>query len=107
MTTWVEACALNDIDEEDLVEFTHGDTVLVIARDDAGGVYALDGHCTHEQVRLCDGFIFGCVLECPRHNGRFDLRDGSTQGGPVIDGLRHYPVELRNGRVWVDLADPR
>lgn len=104
MTMWIDAGPLADIEEEDLIEFRHDDKILVIARDDAGGVYALDGLCTHEQVQLCDGFVFGCIVECPRHNGRFDIRDGSTQGGPVIDGLRTYPVELRDGHVWVDLA---
>lgn len=103
MTNWVDACALDDVDEEDLIEFAHGDRTMIIARDDAGGVYALDGHCTHEQVRLCEGFVFGCVIECPRHNGRFDIRDGSTQGGPVVEVLKCYPVDVREGRVWVDV----
>lgn len=105
MSDWINAGPLDAIEEEDLIEVVHDDRVLIVARDDDGGVHALDGLCTHEHVRLCDGFVFGCVVECPRHNGRFDLRDGSTQGGPVIDALRRYPVEIRDGEVWIDLGD--
>lgn len=103
MSGWVDAGTLDAIEEEDLIRFDHNGSTYIIARDDTDGVYAADGLCTHEQVHLSDGFVFGCILECPRHQGRFDLRDGAPKGGPVTSGLKTYPVEVRGGRVFVKL----
>lgn len=103
MSGWVDAGPLDAIEEEDLIRFDHGGSTYIVARDDAGGIYAAEGLCTHERVHLADGFVFGCIVECPRHQGRFDLRDGAPKGGPVTDGLRTYPAEVRDGRVFVKL----
>ena len=36
-----------------------------------------DGFCTHGRAHLADGVVIGdggdCAIECPKHNGRFDL----------------------------------
>ena len=45
------------------------------------------------------------VIECPKHNGRFDFRTGKALGAPVIEGLRMYPVKIESGTVFVDVAD--
>lgn len=103
MSGWIDAGPLEAIEEEDLIRFDHGGASYIIARDDQGGVYAADGLCTHEHVHLSDGFVFGCVVECPRHQGRFDLSNGAPRGGPVTTGLKVYPAEVRDGRVFVRL----
>ena len=55
--------------------FDFGAQTFAIYR--AGGkVYATDGLCTHEQADLCDGLVMDHVIECPMHNGRFDIRTG-------------------------------
>jgi 3-phenylpropionate/trans-cinnamate dioxygenase ferredoxin component len=48
--------------------------------------------------------VMGNVIECPKHNGRFDLRDGSVQRSPVRVPLRMYDVKVEDGKVWVDLG---
>ena len=57
--------------------------------------YATDGHCTHEQTLLCDGLVMDDVIECPKHNGRFDYTTGKALGAPVLVDLRTYPVQGR------------
>ncbi|MEV8468276.1 non-heme iron oxygenase ferredoxin subunit [Fluviibacterium sp. DFM31] len=105
MAEWIDVCATADIEEEDVLRFAHGGAVYVAVRDDADNFYVVDGLCTHEHVELAEGFVFGCVLECPRHQGRFNLRDGRPSGGPVTEGLRSYETRVDNGRLLARLDE--
>jgi 3-phenylpropionate/trans-cinnamate dioxygenase ferredoxin component len=102
MTTWVKACAFDGIDDEDVARFDHGERTFAIYRvDDA--VYASDGLCTHEGVHLCDGLVMEHVIECPKHNGRFDVRDGRPLGAPVCVALKTYPAKVEGGQIWIEV----
>jgi Na(+)-translocating NADH:ubiquinone oxidoreductase F subunit len=46
------------------------------------------------------------MIECPKHNGRFNLVDGSPARAPVCRGLTTYPVEERAGRIVINVARP-
>jgi 3-phenylpropionate/trans-cinnamate dioxygenase ferredoxin component len=99
---WVAACNLGDIEDEDVFRFDHGDEVIAIYRlGDAA--FATDGYCTHEHALLTDGFVIDGVIECPLHQGRFEVRSGKAIGGPVCVDLRTYPVRIDRGRVVVGL----
>ncbi len=39
-----------------------------------------------------DGFLQGTCLECTKHNGRFDIRDGSVRRPPPCLALKTYDV---------------
>ena len=54
---WVEACAADDIDEEDVIRFDHGGRTFAIYRSPDDRYFATDGLCTHEQVHLADGLV--------------------------------------------------
>jgi 3-phenylpropionate/trans-cinnamate dioxygenase ferredoxin subunit len=100
MPTWIPACAFDDIDDEDVSRFDHaGHTYAVYRVDDK--VYATDGLCTHEKVHLCDGLVMEHVIECPKHNGRFDIRDGRALGAPVCVNLKTYPAKVEGGRIFI------
>ena len=47
-----------------------------------GRLYGSAGLCTHGNAQLADGFLQGTCIECPKHNGRFDIRDGSVRRPP-------------------------
>ncbi len=66
-------------------------------------VFATDALCTHGNARLCDGFVEGHTVECPLHQGRFDLRSGAPCGEPAAEAVKTYPVRMEGGRVWVAL----
>jgi 3-phenylpropionate/trans-cinnamate dioxygenase ferredoxin subunit len=98
MSQWITACAFDDIDDEDVVRFdADGHTYAVYRVEDK--VYATDGLCTHEQVHLCDGLVMDHVIECPKHNGRFDIRDGRALGVPVCINLKTYLAKVEGGMV--------
>ena len=60
-------------------------------------LYATDGVCTHGNTHLADGLVIGKMIECPKHNGRFNLADGSPARPPVCRGLATYPIEETGG----------
>ncbi|MEM9655610.1 MAG: fatty acid desaturase [Actinomycetota bacterium] len=64
-----------------------------------------DGLCTHGLAHLAEGLILDCTIECPKHNGRFDLRSGEPVRKPVKVPLRMYPCRVVDGRVNADLSD--
>lgn len=101
---WIDACAVEDIDEEDLIRFDHGDRTFCIYNTPKG-FYATDGYCTHEEQHLEYGIVLETIIECPLHQGQFDIPTGKALGDPVCVDLKTYPVKTENQRVWINLAD--
>jgi fatty acid desaturase/nitrite reductase/ring-hydroxylating ferredoxin subunit len=67
-------------------------------------VYALvDGFCTHGQTHLADGLLIDGCIECPKHNGRFDVVTGEPMRRPARVPLGTYHVEVVDGRLIADL----
>ncbi len=100
---WVEACAADEIDEEDVIRFDEGGRSFAIYRSPDDGYFATDGLCTHEKVHLADGLVMGAIIECPKHNGRFDYTTGKAKGAPVCVDLKTYPVKVEGGKVLIGL----
>jgi 3-phenylpropionate/trans-cinnamate dioxygenase ferredoxin component len=103
MPTWIEACCTEDIDEEDVIPFQWEGKTYSIYRSPTSEFFATDGLCTHEQVHLSDGLVMGHIIECPKHNGRFDYRTGEGKGAPICVNLKTYKVKLEGGRVFIEL----
>ncbi|HUB22299.1 MAG TPA: Rieske 2Fe-2S domain-containing protein [Streptosporangiaceae bacterium] len=80
MGSWIAACGVGDVDPEDVIPFAHEGADYAIYRSPDDEYYATDGHCTHEKTLLCDGLVMGRVIECPKHNGRFDYASGKALG---------------------------
>ncbi|WP_395015084.1 FAD-dependent oxidoreductase [Dongia sp.] len=68
------------------------------------GVYATSNVCTHQFALLTDGFVENGCVECPLHQGLFDIRTGKAQGSPVTKDITTYPVKIENGIVHVDVT---
>lgn len=100
---WQDVSALEDVPEEDVMGVAAAGKDLALYNVE-GQVYATDNICTHGHARLCDGFLEGFEIECPLHQGKFDIRDGRPMCEPVTEAVRSYPVKIENGRVFVDLG---
>jgi 3-phenylpropionate/trans-cinnamate dioxygenase ferredoxin subunit len=103
MSEWIEACGIDDIDAEDVLRFDHGGRTFAVYRSPDDKFYATDGLCTHEKVHLADGLVMDNIIECPKHNGRFDYSTGAARGAPVCVDLRTYPVKVEGGRVLIQI----
>jgi len=80
---------------------TRGDLDILLAHI-PDGIVATDDRCPHMSAPLSIGVLDGCVVACPLHDGRFDLRSGGpvqmpTTGGLDPDGVYH-PTWTPGGR---------
>ena len=67
-----------------------------------GAWYALENRCPHAFVPLDAGRLTGCVLECPLHGGRLDVRDGSPLAQPIRKPATTYAVRPVPGGIEID-----
>jgi 3-phenylpropionate/trans-cinnamate dioxygenase ferredoxin subunit len=102
--SWIQACATDDIDDEDLIRFDHAGRVFAIYKSPDGAFYATDGVCTHEHAFLADGLVMDDIIECPKHNGRFNYKTGEAKGAPACVNLQTYPVKVESGAVFIEVA---
>lgn len=102
ITSWHVVCGAEDIDEEDVLQFEHGGKVYAIYHTPSG-FYATDGICTHEHEYLADGLVLGEIIECPRHQGRFDIPSGQAKGAPACVNLRTYPTKIEANQIHIGL----
>lgn len=105
MSRWIDVGAADDVPREDVVGVDADGRRLAVFRAPDDRFYATDGLCTHESVPLEEGFVFDHVIECPRHNGRFDYTTGRGKGSPICVDLRTYPVRIEGGRILLELDD--
>lgn len=68
-----------------------------------GEIRATDNICTHEYACLSEGWFEDGIVECPLHDGRFDVRTGRGQGAPITTDLKVYPVLIEGGEIFVVL----
>lgn len=68
-----------------------------------GVVHAVDNRCPHMGFPLDRGSVKDGILTCHWHHARFDLCSGGTFD-PWADDVRRYPVEVRDGQIFVDVA---
>ena len=104
MATWIEACAAGDIAQEDVMRFDHGGKSYALYRSPDDKYFATAGHCTHEAVRLAEGLVMDNIIECPKHNGRFDYRTGEAKGAPVCINLKTFAVKVEGGKLFIDVG---
>jgi len=102
MTQWLDVAARDDIPDDDVIGVDLGGKSLALYGVE-GEVYATDNICTHGHARLCDGFLEGHEIECPLHQGRFDIRSGKAMCAPLTEDVKTYPIKVEDGRVLVEL----
>jgi naphthalene 1,2-dioxygenase system ferredoxin subunit len=97
---WVDALASDELPQDDVVgvELAGRDIAIYTVGEE---IYATDNICTHGHARLCDGFLEGHEIECPLHQGKYDVRSGEPTCPPVTEAIRSYPVKIEDGRVWL------
>jgi naphthalene 1,2-dioxygenase ferredoxin component len=101
---WTDVAALDAVPEDDVI------AVLVAGKEIAlygvaGEIYATDNLCTHGAARLSDGFLEGREIECPLHQGRFDVCTGKALCAPVTQNIRIYATRVEGNRVFLNLLD--
>lgn len=101
-TSLVRAATLADLEVKgSLLVNLDGQTIALFYADER--VYAIDNRCPHMGFPLHGSVCKDGILTCPWHYARFDLASGGTFDS-WADDVRSFPVQIRDGEVWVDLA---
>ncbi len=101
---WHEAPGAQELGEEEAMGITIEGRQIALCQS-AGAYYAVQGICTHQHALLADGYVEDGAIECPLHQGRFDLKTGAALCAPVTEPLRVYPVRAEDGKVFVQIQD--
>jgi len=99
---WIFVCNSDEIDLEDLKRFDHEDRTFCVYRLE-DGFFATDGLCTHESVHLEEGLVMDNEIECPMHQGIFDIKTGKAKSPPVCVDLKTYPVKVEENKVYIQI----
>lgn len=67
-------------------------------------LFGLRDLCSHGAARLSDGYVEEGCVECPLHQGLFDIRTGQHKCAPLTAPVRAYPVRVVDGRVQVAVS---
>lgn len=103
MTTngWIDVASLDTINKGDALVVELSDRKIAVVHVADGRCFAIDAVCSHGRALLSDGFVDGLEIECPKHNGRFNLETGEAVASPAREALGTYPCRVRDGRVEV------
>lgn len=99
--TKVFVCTVSDIEPDDIRQFDHFGKTYAIYRTENDSFHATDGLCTHEEVPLADGLLDGFIIECPRHNGLFDIRTGEALRAPACVHLKTYKLSIEEDEIFI------
>jgi len=79
-----------------------GRELAVFLLEGGSEVRVIDNTCPHANGNLAGGDVEDGVVECPWHAWQFDLNTGVCTHSEKVR-VHRYPVQIRNGSVWVDL----
>ena len=91
------------IEDEDIIRFDlESKTFCIYKLED--GFYATDGVCTHEDVHLEDGLVMDDQIECPMHQGIFNIKSGKALSPPACEDLKTYPVKVEDNKIYIQIS---
>jgi naphthalene 1,2-dioxygenase ferredoxin component len=95
---WIKIAKVSDIPEDGTLLVNFG-AEPVCLYNIGGKIFATHDTCTHGQASLADGFIHNGEIECPLHQGRFNIETGKAVGMPCTEDIRTYTVKVESGAV--------
>lgn len=99
---WIDAASADALIEGDVIAIVVAGREVALYEVD-GEVFATDNLCTHGAARMSDGFLEGRHIECPLHQGRFDVCTGKAMCAPLTEDIKTFPVRIENKRVMLKL----
>jgi len=103
VANWVRVAAVAECPVGKLRAADADGTAIVLANV-GGKICALQDRCSHEEYPLSDGELDGGDVVCSYHGARFDACSGARKALPAVMPVAAYPVEVRDGDVYVDVS---
>ncbi len=101
---WIEVGNQEVLKKNDVLRFDFDQHTYAVYRTAEDEYYASEGICTHGNTHLTDGMVIGKQIECAKHNGRFNMNDGTVARPPVCIGLKTYPVKIENNTLYLNIG---
>lgn len=98
--SWQDLINVDDLETNDVTPVSFESKMLAVY-DAKHGIYVSDARCTHAGADLCDGYFDGENIECPLHQGLFDIKTGQAKAAPATTPLTVYPARIHNGVVQI------
>lgn len=105
MGRWVRVAGLSECEGNGCVRgvTADGEQVVLVRVEDE--IFALEDRCSHKDFPLSEGEVDESGrLECIFHGAKFDVRSGRAVQLPAIRPVRTFPVEVRDGEIFVDVS---
>ncbi|HEX6970171.1 MAG TPA: non-heme iron oxygenase ferredoxin subunit [Micromonosporaceae bacterium] len=100
----IRICSTADVPKGSVISADVDGTRIAVVHAEDGSFHAIYDECSHQEIPLSEGEVDGCTLECWLHGSRFDLRTGEPTGLPATEPVPVYPVEIRDGDVYISLT---
>lgn len=102
--SWIRVASVTELENAGgvLGRTAGGIAIALFAVD--GEYFATADRCTHGQGRLSEGYLEGHLIECPLHQGLFDIRTGEVKGPPCTRPVRTLPVRDEDGELLVRIV---
>jgi naphthalene 1,2-dioxygenase system ferredoxin subunit len=97
---WVATVAADAVESDYPSLAKVGEVEVALCRVD-DEIFAVGNICTHAFARLSDGFVEGCEVFCPLHQGSFDVRTGEAVASPCYEPVASYATKVEDGVVYV------
>jgi 3-phenylpropionate/trans-cinnamate dioxygenase ferredoxin component len=99
---FVEIAPASEVPDGERLFVDVGESAVVIFNL-AGKLFAIGDVCTHDDGPLGDGDLEGFNVVCPRHGAEFDVRTGQAVQMPAVVDIPAYPVQVREGMIYIGL----
>ena len=99
----IRVCSVEDVPKGSTLAVAPEGIQIAIVHGEDGEFYAIYDECSHAEIPLSEGEVDGRTLECWLHGSRFDMRTGEPTGLPATEPVPVYPVEIRDGDVYISL----
>lgn len=100
MVRWLRAGHTEDFGDEDVFGAEIQGTLVAVYRV-GSEFFATQDLCTHGQARLSEGFLDDGLIECPLHQGLFNVKTGAPEGPPCTEPLRIYETKIEDGEIYI------
>ena len=100
---WTRLAGTGDVAEGEVVAVEMMGLNLALYQVD-GAYFCTDNVCSHAYALLSEGWLEGHLIECPLHNGQFDVRTGKGMGSPITEDIRSYPVRVEGEDIFIAIT---